>query len=442
MESFRKKFGLKTTGAQNGQSSSSEAEPGSTKGKLMSTWYNMKYGKTLFSLDANTSFSTQSPVWLLGQCYHRKLRQSLDYEQQVQKLNVVDSGITSFYEDFSSKIWFTYRRNFEDFKGTNINTDCGWGCMIRSGQMLLANALLVHKLGRGWRWKLPTNQVCTAEDVYDELTHRDIVRVFGDSSNTSVTPLSIHNMMEIANSSLNRQPGDWFGPTSTAHIIKQSVAKSQCHELLQCLRVYVAKDSTVYKGDIYSLCMEAREQIKGSSSYDSLINIDEYSILDPNEILVPQLNSQQFENENSVPYLLPDCDKISVENERNVCCSPVIGPYRPQHRRSLSVPGTNQQTWTPVLILIPVKLGRDHKLNPIYSPCLKSLLSVDSCVGVIGGKPKHSLFFVGFQVNVKGCLSSWQIDPNVNSFMITGGQFNSPGPSFSSRKSRYIQTRL
>ena len=44
-----------------------------------------------------------------------------------------------------------------------------------------------------------------------------------------------------------------------------------------------------------------------------------------------------------------------------------------------------------------MKLGRDQKINPIYGQCLKSFLATDTCVGVIGGKPKHSLYFVGFQ---------------------------------------------
>ena len=29
--------------------------------------------------------------------------------------------------------------------------------------------------------------------------------------------------------------------------------------------------------------------------------------------------------------------------------------------------------------------------------CVQSLLSLDHCVGIIGGKPKHSVYFVGFQ---------------------------------------------
>ena len=29
--------------------------------------------------------------------------------------------------------------------------------------------------------------------------------------------------------------------------------------------------------------------------------------------------------------------------------------------------------------------------------CFQNLLSLDHCVGIIGGKPKHSVYFVGFQ---------------------------------------------
>lgn len=28
---------------------------------------------------------------------------------------------------------------------------------------------------------------------------------------------------------------------------------------------------------------------------------------------------------------------------------------------------------------------------------MQSLLTLDHCVGIIGGKPKHSVYFVGFQ---------------------------------------------
>lgn len=61
------------------------------KTKLLSMWNNVKYGKTLFSLDTATSnFTSQAPVWLLGIFYHRKLNihhQDLEYSIPAQQVS-------------------------------------------------------------------------------------------------------------------------------------------------------------------------------------------------------------------------------------------------------------------------------------------------------------------------------------------------------------------
>lgn len=93
---------------------------------------------------------------------------SLAYEETGQ-----DGGWPSgFIADFESKFWMTYRSEFTaiprstDPKAAStlsfsmrlksqlgdqaaFSSDSGWGCMIRSGQSLLANAMGMIRLGRG-----------------------------------------------------------------------------------------------------------------------------------------------------------------------------------------------------------------------------------------------------------------------------------------------------
>ena len=55
----------------------------------------------------------------------------------------------SCFVDIRSRIWMSYRHSFPAFPGTNMTTDVGWGCMLRAAQMMVANAIEIHLLGRG-----------------------------------------------------------------------------------------------------------------------------------------------------------------------------------------------------------------------------------------------------------------------------------------------------
>lgn len=97
---------------------------------------------------------------------------SLAYDDNGQDHEPDSGWPPGFMADFESKFWMTYRSEFEpiprssDPKATSalslsmriksqlvdqtgFSSDSGWGCMIRSGQSLLANTIAMLRLGRG-----------------------------------------------------------------------------------------------------------------------------------------------------------------------------------------------------------------------------------------------------------------------------------------------------
>jgi len=74
----------------------------------------------------NISESNKDKMWMAEE--DKEIRK--EFKKTIQK----------YFKNF---IWITYRSNFQPLPG-NITTDSGWGCMIRAGQMLIANLLIRH----------------------------------------------------------------------------------------------------------------------------------------------------------------------------------------------------------------------------------------------------------------------------------------------------------
>ncbi|XP_057862571.1 cysteine protease ATG4B [Cryptomeria japonica] len=158
------------------------------------------------------SSASGSAIWLLGTCYKILPDESSSESTSSQ-------GFVDFMDDFSSRIWITYRKGFEPIEDTNIVSDVGWGCMLRSGQMLVAQALLSHHLGRSWRKQM---------DKPFDREYIEILQCFGDSL-SEACPFSIHNILEAGKSS-GLTAGSWLGPYALCRSLEALVraGKERC----------------------------------------------------------------------------------------------------------------------------------------------------------------------------------------------------------------------
>lgn len=60
------------------------------------------------------------------------------------------------------------------------------------------------------------------------------------------------------------------------------------------------------------------------------------------------------------------------------------------------LPDDKETVFKPVLMLVALRLGIDS-LHPTYYPALKACFELPSFVGIAGGRPNSSLYFIGLQ---------------------------------------------
>ncbi|GFF26782.1 probable cysteine protease atg4 [Aspergillus udagawae] len=267
----------------------------------------------------------------------------------------------SFLLDFESRIWITYRSNFppipkpikqDAYSAMTLSvrlrsqlvdqhgftSDTGWGCMIRSGQSLLANAMSILLFGRGWRRGINTDQ------------EAQLLSQFADHPDA---PFSIHRFVQHGAESCNKHPGEWFGPSATARCIQALVSQ---HGSLN-LGVYMTDDTA---------------------------DVHEDKFLD------------------------------AAHDER--------GSFRP------------------TLILIGTRLGID-RITPVYWDAVKTTLQLPQSVGIAGGRPSASHYFVGVQGSHLFYLDPHQTRPALPQRSIDEQYTNEEIETYHTRRLRRIHVR-
>lgn len=161
-------------------------------------------------------------------------------------------------DDVVSRFWFTYRTGFAPIGGPSGPTkDTGWGCMMRCGQMMLAEGYLRFFLpaGRYFRWQM---------NITDR-NYWEILQMFIDKRHSSY---SIHQIVQMGNSE-GKEIGQWFGPNTIAQVLRRIAA----NEFDKPVHVHVAMDNTIVLNEIRKSCqITSKVRTNRSKSTETSMN--------------------------------------------------------------------------------------------------------------------------------------------------------------------------
>ncbi|XP_036380387.1 cysteine protease ATG4A isoform X2 [Megalops cyprinoides] len=267
-------------------------------------------------MEAEDLPDTEEPVWILGERYNVKTEKS------------------ELLADVRSRLWFTYRKKFSPIGGTGPSSDAGWGCMLRCGQMILAQALVCWHLGRDWRWE---------KERRPPQEYQRILQCFLDRKDSCY---SIHQMAQMGVGE-GKSVGEWYGPNTVAQVLK----KLALFDDWNSLEVYVSMDNTVVMEDIKKLC---RQPSRGRPRPSACGRAESSSTTD----------------------------------------SAKTGSSHPPGNCATSCPPSHSE-WRPLLLIIPLRMGINH-INPVYIQALKECFKMPQSLGVLGGKPNLAYYFIGF----------------------------------------------
>lgn len=157
-----------------------------------------------------SAYDGEDPLWLMG---------------------CMCGSVSVFRERCSRLLWFSYRQGFPSIEPTSLTSDTGWGCVLRAGQMLLANTLARLMTARG------------KQDV-----ERRLLPWFADLPGTA-HPYSVHNIAQLG-TLFGIKIGEWFQPSVICKVFKLLVRK---YSPLNAT-FYYAQDRVIYRHNVELLC--------------------------------------------------------------------------------------------------------------------------------------------------------------------------------------------
>ena len=156
-------------------------------------------------------------------------RKPLEYPCSI--LSVVCNKKEDVQEELSKWLLLTYRTGFAPLPRSSVTSDKGWGCLVRTVQMMLARCLRLH----------------CGVDVLDDAALRALFRDADEPS----APFSIHNLVRAVLTGNNTFEPDFWAPSLGCEAVRGAVATAVSKKLIKpSLNVFVAQGGSIPNPDV------------------------------------------------------------------------------------------------------------------------------------------------------------------------------------------------
>jgi hypothetical protein len=253
----------------------------------------------------------------------------------------------------------------------------------------------------------------------DDAALKCIVRLFHDTPSLPTSPFSVHAICE-AGAKYGLVAGRWMGPYALCRAL-EDLAQAQRAPLFRIVTVDSGGGAPCIDPELcaspLSLVSQARHLVSYAPLDTAMGHRTALSRVDRLGIVVTIAAASQLDCSstlrcaNGAVCVTPHaCMMLSTATIARCCCS--FASHFAQHRcngsRNSSKMGCpreeeEEEEGVGILLLLPVVLGVE-RLNTMYAEQLKQVLTWPQSVGIVGGKPGHSYYFLGFQVCPLGLL--------------------------------------
>ncbi|CAB9500629.1 Cysteine protease ATG4B [Seminavis robusta] len=296
-------------------------------------------------------------------------------------------------DDELSLFWLTYRSGFPEISPYDIFSDAGWGCMLRSAQMMLAQALRVHFKSRDWR----SHRLSISQRRREPFL-RSLLTWMADFPSASDNVYSLHNMVATGHAKYEILPGEWYGPGTACHVLRDLV---HAHEIRQVALWKKKKQQQVQQ----LRQLEQQQQNDTDDKNATINNITLIKVPDkPIRLFRVHVAAQGSVYHDAVHELMTKESRAVYEaaKQKQSNASKTVVPDHPLASAEQELKEAQEEQaalqqleWdTGLLLLIPLRLGLNG-INEEYAKSISFTFSIPYSVGVLGGRPRGARWFYG-----------------------------------------------